>query len=190
MGENLMSKAPFNAVPLPTDDAIPAQTLAFLQTLPPLNVYRMLTNVPNSLQPFIELARSFLNSDEFTMRQREIAILRVAHLTHSPYESHQHTLLAKSAGMTESEIAIINSEHPVTSLNEEENLICLVADELSLDVNLTETTFHLLFSRYSTKKAGELILNISFYNMLSRFLNATRTQIEENNPLEGRSSPT
>ena len=63
MGKNLMSKAPFNAVPLPTDDVIPAQTLAFLQTLPPLNVYRMLTNIPSSLQPFIELARSFLNSD-------------------------------------------------------------------------------------------------------------------------------
>jgi 4-carboxymuconolactone decarboxylase len=42
-----------------------------------------------------------LDSPTFTLRVRELIILRVAHLQRTSYELSQHTNLARAAGLTE-----------------------------------------------------------------------------------------
>lgn len=177
------------AVPLPTDESLPTETKEFLHTLPALNVYRMFANIPRSLPPFIQLAKSFLVESKFSIQLLEVGILRVAHLTKSPYEWHQHEIMAKANGVTDDEIEIIRTENSVKSLSEEKNFICKIADEITLNVNLKDETFNQLYSRYSKEQGLQLVLCLSFYNMLSRFLNATRVPIEAVNPLAGRGSP-
>jgi 4-carboxymuconolactone decarboxylase len=68
--------------------------------------------------------------------------------------------------------------------------MCRVSDEITLHAKLTDETFQELFKRYSVSLGSELILCLSYVNMLGRFINCTRVQIEETNPLEGRTSPT
>ncbi|HVV68492.1 MAG TPA: carboxymuconolactone decarboxylase family protein [Gammaproteobacteria bacterium] len=178
------------SVPLPEDHDLPQETRDFLKNLPALNVFRMFAHLPQSLPPFIQLAKSFLEQGKFSPRAREIAILRVAYLTKAPYEWHQHVFLGQTAGITDEEMEIVCHENPVRSLNAEENFICQVADELTLTNHLQDETFKNLFSLYNHAQGCELILNIGFYNMVSRFLNGTRTPIETTNPLAGLSSPT
>lgn len=179
----------FKSVPLPNVDSLPKNVQDLLEQLPSLNVYKMFANLPSSLPPFIELAQSFFNNGTIKTRLLEIAILRVAYINKCNYQWHQHEQIARSLGIDERDLAAIANKSKVKSLNPDENFICTLTDELTKDANLSDKNFEELFARYTIEQGVAIILCISFYNMLSRFLNATRVHIEKNNPLEGKSSP-
>jgi alkylhydroperoxidase family enzyme len=180
----------FKSIPLPKNEELPESVQKTLNNLPALNVFRMLANIPHSFHPYIQLAKSLLGEGKFNPRLRQIAILRQAHLLHSFYEWHQHVFLSRANGVKDHEMEILRSENPVKSLGEEENFLCRISDEITLNGNLTDETFQQLFKRYSVPLGSELILCLSYVNMLGRFINCTRVQIEDTNPLEGRTSPT
>jgi 4-carboxymuconolactone decarboxylase len=171
------------AVPLPADEDLSPEIVDRLKKLPPLNLFRMVANAPASFQPFLDFAGSVLLSSELDKIKREIAVLRVAHVTRSRYEWVQHVRLAKSLGMDDETIGKIACDGPVEGLDEEGNLLCRVADEVSLDVRLSDEALGDILSRYGTRQATELILCCSYFNMLSRFLESTRVE------LEGETSP-
>ncbi len=170
-------------ISLPTDDDLKPEHREILASLPPLNVFRMVAGAPRALRPFLRLGSAVL-STALDPRRREIAVLRVAHATHAPYEWAQHEQLARNVGVTDAEIDAIGKEEPVVSLDEECNLICRVADEVSRDVRLSDEALEEIIERYGPREAAELILLVSYYNMVSRFLESTRVQIEDE-PLLG-----
>jgi AhpD family alkylhydroperoxidase len=106
--------------------------------MPPVNVFRMVANAPASFNGFLDFGSSIMFESEFDPRKREIAILRVAHVTHSNYEWTQHVTIARMTGVTEEEIEKIASDGVVTALDDEGNLLCRVADEISRDVKLSD----------------------------------------------------
>jgi alkylhydroperoxidase family enzyme len=121
-------------------------------------------------------------------RRREIAVLRVAHATDARYEWAQHEQLAQNSGVTEAEIGVIGTEPRVTSLDEECNLICRVADEVTRDVRLSDEALAQIIDRYGPREATELILLVSYYNMVSRLLESTRVELEDE-PLLAERTP-
>lgn len=165
-------------IPLPTDDDLKPEHREMLAELPPLNVFRMVAGAPRAVRPFMELGGAVL-STALDARRREIAVLRVAHATRAPYEWAQHEQLARSVGVTDAEMLAIDREEPVVSLDEECNLICRVADEVSRDVRLSDDALERIIDRYGPREAAELILLVSYYNMVSRLLESTRVEIEE-----------
>ena len=170
-------------IPLPDDADLDSESREILAKLPALNVFRMMANAPASFRPLIEFAFSLLVTSEFDARKREIAILRVAHVTRASYEWFQHVIVAKRVEVTDEQIEQIAVDGPVTGLDEEGNLLCRVADEISNDVRLGDDALQQILDRYGTRQATELILCISYFNMLSRFLESTRVVLEEESPL-------
>ena len=166
-------------IPLPSDADLSPEILETLGSLPPANIFRMMANAPASFQPLVDLALSILLGSEFAKRQREIAVLRVAHVTDAGYEWTQHVTIAKGLGVTDQEIAKIQADGPVTDLDEEGNLLCRVADEISRDVRLSDEALESIVDRYGVRQATELILCCSYFNMVSRFLESTRVQLED-----------
>jgi AhpD family alkylhydroperoxidase len=174
-------------IPLPSDEELPEDVRTVLANLPPLNVFRMVAGVPGAGRPFLRLGAAVLSDGALDARRREIAVLRVAHSTGAAYEWAQHVQLGRNVGVSEAEIEAIESEEPVTSLDEECNLLCRVADEVSRDVRLSDEALELIVERYGPRDAAELILLVSYYNMVSRFLESTRVEIEDEQLLKGRS---
>lgn len=170
-------------IPLPDDKSLSPEAREILASVPPLNVFRMFANAPASFKSINDFARSILLESEFDPRKREIAVLRVAHVTHSHYEWTQHVTVAKMTGVTDDEIDAIAQEDPVTSLDDESNLLCRVADEISRDVRLSDEALSWILDRYGVRGATELILCVSYFNMISRFLESTRVELETGNVL-------
>lgn len=108
---------------------------------------------------------------------------------HAPLAGQQHVAVAKMTGVTEEEIEKIASEGTVTTLDEEGNLLCRVADEISRDVKLSDDALAQILNSYGNRGATELILCVSYFNMLSRFLESTRVRLEEESILENDSGP-
>jgi AhpD family alkylhydroperoxidase len=174
-------------ISLPTDDELGPEQREMLSGLPPLNVFRMVAGAPRALRPFLQLGGAVL-STALDARRREIAVLRVAHATNASYERAQHEQLGRAAGVTDAEIAAIASEEPVRSLDEEGNLICLVADEVSREVRLSDWALEQIIGRYGPREAAKLILLVSYYNMVSRFLESTRVELEYEPLLSGQAA--
>jgi AhpD family alkylhydroperoxidase len=172
-------------IPLPTDEELEPEQRELLASLPRLNVFRMVAGAPRALRPFLGLGGAVL-STALDAQRREIAVLRVAHATGAPYEWAQHEQLARNVGVSEEEIEAIGSEEPVRSLDEERNLICRVADEVTRDVRLSDEALEQIVDRYGPREAAELILLVSYYNMVSRLLESTRVEIEDEPLLEGQ----
>lgn len=168
-------------IPLPTDDELTPEDREMLGNVPPLNVFRMVAGTRRGLRPFLQLGAAALSSS-MDARRREIAVLRVAHATGAGYERTQHERLARLAGVSEEEIAAIAGEEPVASLDQEANLICRVADEVSRDVRLSDEALARLIERYGAREASDVILLVSYYNMVSRFLESTRVELEKEAP--------
>src|SRR5947199_9438512 len=168
-------------LPLPTDDELTPEHRELLEKVPPLNVFRMVAGTRRGLRPFLQLGAAALSSS-MDARRREMAVLRVAHATNAGYERAQHERLARQAGVTEDEINAIATEEPVSSLDEEANLICRVADEVTREVRLSDIALEQIIDRYGPREAAEVILLVSYYNMVSRFLESTRVELEDEPP--------
>jgi len=164
-------------IPYPVMESLSPEVRTAVESFP-MNVFRMAANAPASIKGFLDLAQSVLFYSEFDPRKREIAVLRVAHVTKSIYEWAHHVEVAKHYNVSVKEIEIIRVEEPVTSLNEEGNLLCRVADEISRDVKLSDDALAQILERYGTRGATELILCVSYFNFLSRFLESTRVELE------------
>jgi AhpD family alkylhydroperoxidase len=169
-------------IPLPTDDELTPEHREMLAKVPPLNVFRMVAGTRRGLRPFLQLGGAVL-SGCLDARRREMVVLRVAHATGASYERAQHERLARHAGVTDQEINAIATEDPVSSLDQESNLICRVADEVSRDVRLSDDALEQIVDRYGPREAAELILLASYYNMVSRFLESTRVELEAEPPV-------
>ncbi len=166
-------------IPLPSIESLPKEIKEIVQAFP-LNIFLMTANAPASFKGLGELARSILFESEFDPKKREIAVLRVAHVTRSLYEWTHHVAVAKLTGLTDDDIEKIKDEEPVVSLGDEGNLLCRVADEISQNVKLSDEALTQILSRYGVRGATELILCVSYFNFVSRFLESTRVELEDN----------
>jgi 4-carboxymuconolactone decarboxylase len=166
------------ALPLPRDEDLPEEIRSALAQLPPLNVFRAVAGVPASFRPFLELGGSLLAGTQIDARNREIAILGVARETGAAYEWAQHEQLARNVGVGEAEIEAIRGGDPDSGLDADGALALRAATEISRDVRISAETLGLLVGRWGEAGAAELILCISYYNMVSRFLESTGVEIE------------
>lgn len=171
------------SIPLPEIGSLPSGIREAVEAMP-LNIFRMAANAPASFMTLAALARSILFESQFDPRNREIAILRVARVTEANYEWTHHVTVARQCGVTEEQIEKIRTEDPVTSLDDECNLLCRVADEISRNVRLSDDALAQILDRYGVRGATELILCVSHFNMVSRFLESTRVPLENVDALE------
>ena len=165
-------------IDLPALEELPKETADLLRLLPPLNAFRMMALVHNSFRGFLDLAGSVLSGADFDARLREIAVLRVVGVLGCEYAWSHHVTVGIMTGLTNEEIDMIKNEDPVKSMDEEGNLLCRVADEITRDTRLGDETLIEIKNRYGNQGAAALILCCSYFNMLARCLESMRVPLE------------
>jgi 4-carboxymuconolactone decarboxylase len=177
-----------SAIPLPENDAITGDDRALLESLPPLNIYRLLMNVPGVITPWITMVGS-IYAFSLSDRIREIAILRTVSRAGAAYPTHQHRLLAANNSISEEEISILTSSDPVTSLSPVENLICNAADELESHTIWSNTLREELLHHLGVQQTTELLITVSLYSAVARVANGSNIPIEAESPLKHADTP-
>jgi hypothetical protein len=100
-----------------------------------------------------------------------------------------HRMIAHNSGVTETELRAIMTEAEVTSLDPLANLICRAADEIEVSATLSDGTQERLYAELGRHQATELVVILSFYGAVARFTNATRAEIEADDPLASATNP-
>lgn len=166
-------------IPYVSSSDVPASVRKELAHRPALNLYRML---PNAGEPvtlgFLELGRALLAKGALDPRLREIAILRVGHLSGASYEVHQHRCVAAAVGVSAEKIAAVG-EGSSECFDETENALLTYVDSVVKDVKASEDMFWTLHSELGDQNMCELTVTIGFYMMVCRFLENFDVEIEE-----------
>ncbi len=154
-----------------------------------LNVSRMLAGTGDMSYGFITLVHAIFGTKGIDDKMREVIALRTAKLLHTPYQWQQHATMGKNAGLTPAEINALTTDGTVSGLSGDYLLLVQATDELTMNAVLTDATLTSLQGRYGDEVTRKLVLTISFFNFLSRFLNGCRVPLETTEKMGNRTNP-
>jgi alkylhydroperoxidase family enzyme len=127
---------------------------------------------PDLLAPFLGWAAALALNGVLSHRDHEILALRAASNCGSNFEWVEHAEYARSAGLSDDEIARIKqpAEHPAWS--EAEQALLRAADELTSRFDVSDETWAELALHYEPPALVETLFVVGQYTMLSMFANA------------------
>jgi 4-carboxymuconolactone decarboxylase len=166
--------------PDPTE--LSSTTQQVLAQLPvQLHLFQMLAHAQSALTPTLLLGKAILGEQKLAAHFRELAILQVAKQAEANYEWVQHVPIAKAAGVTDEQIALVEQNRlDDPALDPCTRLVLRTAQEIVARPKLSEETFATLQACFSPREIVELLLSISYYLMLGRIM--TTLQIDLDHP--------
>lgn len=167
-------------VPLPADVDLPHDIAETLSDLPALNNLRMFARVPRTFNIVMSFIDQMFNHGTFDKRLRELMYLRISYLHGLCYEFRHNRLFSLNLGMTEEEIAAIAVDGDVAGLDPDANLECKAAEEITRDIRVSDDTQDKLLRRFDLDTVSELIVLVTWCNMLIRYIECMRVPYEEN----------
>lgn len=110
---------------------------------------------------------------------RELAICRIAVVNRAWYEWMHHAPLAVNSGVSSEsmngimkERSLLRSEKP-DGLNEKQWAVCVVADEMTRNVEVKDEIFEWLKSLASDQEVAEVVATVSVFSQRNPFLRET-----------------
>jgi alkylhydroperoxidase family enzyme len=176
-------------VPLPTYKELGRIRAAGLRAGLDLNVSRMFAGTGSLFKPIIGLIRAIFETKGVDDQTRELICLRCAKLLNAPYEWQTNVKMASNSGLTHREITAVAADGPVVGLSDDQELVCKATDELTVNATLTDETLSCLLNRYGSECTRKIIMTISWFNLLGRFLNGCRVPLETEDKIGHRTSP-
>ena len=168
-------------IPYPDPASLPESDRKFLESLPQLNISRMLAGSPSMFQPLTRVFSAYLNEGSLDVELREIAILRVGYLLDSNYEVFNHKRAARVIGMEANRIeAVLTDDANASGLfNEQEQLVIQFVDEVIRQGKATEQTFYATEKTMSNAELIELSVVIGVYTLVSQVCSTFEIEPEE-----------
>lgn len=144
-----------------------------------LNIFRIMAHAEKNLGPMIGLGSSILVEQKLDGRLRELAILRVARLSHAEYEWVQHVPIAEMVGASKAEIAALDrgaiDDECFDGLTRD---ILRFTTEVVENVGASKECFDRLAEQISAQEIVELIVAIGFYMMVARLMESTEIDLD------------
>lgn len=127
------------------------------------------------------VAQKFLSDGEMSIRDRELAILRIAWLSQAPFEWGAHVRIARRNGVTSEEIERIIEGSTADGWSRNDRAIVRAMEELHFDSMITDETWTDLEEFYNDKKLIELVILAGQYKTVAYYQNALRLPLSEGN---------
>jgi 4-carboxymuconolactone decarboxylase len=167
-------------VPLTTLEEQPEPIRQWMGRRGNLNVFRLLANAPHVFVGWTHMVDELFDSPTFTLRMREVIILRVAHLQGSRYELSQHVRIARTTGLSGQQISAIIGGDDLDSANfsRPERTALAVTTELCTTHRLLDDTFAAARNVFGDEALTELLMIVSCYYGLALVLNAVDLDVD------------
>lgn len=131
---------------------------------------------------FRGLTRFVLEEATVPRRQRELVILRMGWNCQAEYEFGQHTLMAKSNGVTDTEIVSVTRPLSTHDWSDEDGTLLQMVDDLHQDDCISKYTWDRLGTFWTTAEIIEFTAAALTYRMVSGFLNSLGVELDEGVP--------
>jgi alkylhydroperoxidase family enzyme len=150
-----------------------------LGRLPGLRIYRMVGHAETAFRPFLRLGGAILGKLDLSPRLRELAILRVAHLSNAEYEWVQHVAIALAAGVTQPQVeAVERGDVDGEAFDARERTVLRFTTEAVESVHVSDETFGAAAKQFTPREIVELLLTIGYYRMVATLLETTEVDLD------------
>ncbi len=177
------------AVPLPGEASASQVIGASYDAATTLNAVKMLAGTGDLAGPAISLMQAVFKTANIDAKTRELVLLRTARAVGCEYALRAGAVIAANTGLTPAEISAAMGDVYAGALKPEYVLLCQVADELSTDGTLTDTTLGAMLEAYDAETCRKLVLMVSWFNLVNRFENGCRVPLEPEEKLTSMTSP-
>ena len=143
-----------------------------------LNIFRTLARHPGLFRKWLPFGGKLLAGGKLTARDRELVILRTAFRSRARYEWSQHVAIARTAGLSDGEIARVAAGPDADGWSADDVALLRAVDELSDDHVIGDVTWTALASRFDTRQLIEIPMLAGHYAMLAGVLNSLGVQPE------------
>lgn len=166
-------------IPYPDPAALSDKVRGYLDVAG-INIMRMMANASEPVfEGFGAFSAAFYRPSDLDPLLREVAILRVGHLSKSPYELFHHEGLGRQLGLSEAQLAAIAAGRPDPSLTPAQQAVMAFADDIILNVRAGDATLAAVRSHVSDKALVDLILVTGLYMTVSRLLETTGVELDQ-----------
>jgi len=139
----------------------------------------VLGHAPALLGPFLTWAAALALQGRLPKRDRELLALRASYNCRSPFEWGEHAELARHAGITNDELALIAAGPDAPEWTPVEAALLRAADELHAAANVEDATWSTLASSYDDGQLVEILYVVGQYTMLSFVANAAGVPVPD-----------
>jgi 4-carboxymuconolactone decarboxylase len=137
----------------------------------------VLAHRPEMLATFLPWARVLATQGALPKHDHELLALRASLNCRSLFEWGEHLLFARSAGVTDAEIAGLIEGPAAAVWRSHEAALVRAADELHHDHDISDATWQTLAAHYDAAQLVEVPYVVGQYTMLSMVANGLRTAV-------------
>jgi alkylhydroperoxidase family enzyme len=128
----------------------------------------------------LNLSKQFLAEGKLSIRDRELAVLRIGWLSQAPFEWGSHVKIAKRNGITSEEIARVIEGSTAIDWSDHDRAIIRAMEELHFDSMITDETWATLALSYSDKQLIEITILAGQYKTVAYLQNSLRLPMPPN----------
>jgi AhpD family alkylhydroperoxidase len=132
------------------------------------NLLATLVRHPKLTRAFLRFNNHLLFSSTLPPRQRELAVLRVAHLSDCEYEWRHHVRMGLEVGLTDADIDGIQRGEPSDELD---RAVLRAVDELQDKSVISDATWASLSEHLDEHQRMDLVFTIGCYGALAMAIN-------------------
>jgi alkylhydroperoxidase family enzyme len=144
---------------------------------PASNIFATLVRNPGLFRRWLPFGGKLL-AGKLPPRERELLILRTAVHCQADYEWGQHTLIARSLGISDEEIERVRSGPDAPGWDGFDAALLRAADELHETARISDSTWDSLVGRYDERQLIEVPMVVGHYHMVAFTLNSLGVPLE------------
>lgn len=123
------------------------------------------------------VGKQFLSGCDLSIRDRELAILRIGWLSQAPFEWGSHVVIAKRNGISAEEIEWAIEGSSASGWNRQDSAILRAMEELHFDSMITDETWEVLAEFYNERQLIEFTVLAGQYKTVAYMQNSLRLPI-------------
>ncbi len=144
-----------------------------------MNAMGVLAHHPELTNAYNQLIRHALYFTTLTPRQRELLVLRVAHLREATYEWAQHVYQGGVAGLSAEEMARVRDGSGAPEWSPLERALLAAADELVADARIGDSTYAALAAELDTQQIMDVVFTVGAYEVFAMAMRTFDVELDE-----------
>jgi alkylhydroperoxidase family enzyme len=143
-----------------------------------LNAMGVMAHHPDVTLAFNHLVTHVNYGSTLSARQRELMVLRVAHVRGSAYEWGQHVYQAGQAGITPEEVERVRQGPDAEGWTAFEGALVRAADELVGQARIAADTYAALSAELDTRQLIDVVFTVGAYDAFAMFLRTFDVEVD------------
>jgi len=144
-----------------------------------LNAMGVLARHPELADAYNQLIRHALYFTTLTPRERELLVLRVAHVRDAIYEWAQHVYQAGVAGLSAEEVARVREGPDAPEWNAHERALLSAADELLADARIADPTYAALSTSFDSQQMMDVVFTVGVYEVFAMAMRTFDVELDD-----------